>query len=117
MMSWQKTGCCLCLQSCGLEVMVKNNRIVKVRPDKENLRSRGYVCRKGLKVAHVQHHSQRLEYPQKRQNGKMVKLGWEEALNEISRRLGEILERHGPRSLALMAGASGGCPDLDVLKV
>jgi len=109
-MSWQKTGCCLCLQSCGLEVMVENNRIVKVRPDKANLRSQGYVCRKGLKVAHVQHHNQRLEYPLKRQNGQRVKLGWDEALTEIGDKLGEIMDRHGSRSLALMAGVSGGCP-------
>ena len=53
MSEWQKTGCVLCLQSCGMEVMVRDNRIVKVRPDKDNLRSQGYTCRKGLKIAHL----------------------------------------------------------------
>ena len=108
-MPWKKTSCCLCLQSCGLEVMVEDNRIVKVRGDKANPRSQGYVCRKGLKIAHYQHHHERLVGPLKRKNGKFEKLGWDKALTEIAERLGEILERHGPRSLALMAGASGGC--------
>jgi len=65
-MSWIKTSCCLCLQGCGLEVLTKNNRIVKVRPDKANLRSKGYACRKGLKIAHFQHHRQRLDHPLKK---------------------------------------------------
>lgn len=108
-MRWEKTSCCLCLQSCGLEVMVENNRIVKVRPDKDNLRSRGYVCRKGLNIAHFQHHSQRLEHPLKQHDGERAKLGWDQSLAEIAQRLGAIIDQHGPRSVALMAGGSGGC--------
>jgi hypothetical protein len=34
-----KTGCVLYPQNCGLEVAVENNRIVKVRGDKGNVRS------------------------------------------------------------------------------
>ena len=29
-MPWKKTSCCLCLQICGLEVMVENNKISKL---------------------------------------------------------------------------------------
>jgi anaerobic selenocysteine-containing dehydrogenase len=89
--------------------MVDNSEIVKVRPDKANLRSQGYACRKGLKVAHYQHHRQRLEQPLKRQNGQLVPIGWDEVLTEIGQRLGETMERYGPRSIALVAGGSGGC--------
>ena len=108
-MPWRKTSCCLCLQTCGLEVMVEENKIVKVRPDKDNLRSQGYACRKGLKIAHYQHHGQRLEQPLKRQNGRLEPIGWDEALTEIGHQLGEIMEQHGPRSIALVAGGAGGC--------
>ncbi|HRS63424.1 MAG TPA: hypothetical protein P5554_09570, partial [Spirochaetota bacterium] len=44
---WKKTGCALCAQNCGLEVEIENNRIIKVRGDRDNPRSKGYVCRKG----------------------------------------------------------------------
>ena len=66
MNGWHKTGCVLCAQNCGLEVKVADNRMVKVRPDKDNPRSRGYACRKGLNVAHHQHHADRLTHPLKR---------------------------------------------------
>ncbi|MGI9568655.1 MAG: hypothetical protein ACR2PH_02710, partial [Desulfobulbia bacterium] len=58
-MAWKKTSCCLCFTNCGLEVRIENNRITKVRPDKNNPRSKGYCCRKGLNVAHHQHHEDR----------------------------------------------------------
>ena len=45
-----KTGCILCAQNCGLEVLVENNRMVKVRPDKDNPRFEEYVCQKDLNV-------------------------------------------------------------------
>jgi anaerobic selenocysteine-containing dehydrogenase len=31
MSKWHKTGCVLCAQNCGLEVLVEDNRMVKVR--------------------------------------------------------------------------------------
>ena len=64
--NWHKTGCVLCAQNCGLEVLVENNRMVKVRPDKDNPRSRGYACRKGMNVTHYHHHADRLTHPLKR---------------------------------------------------
>jgi len=109
MTKFQKTGCALCLQSCGLEVMVEGNRIVKVRPDKDNLRSQGYVCRKGLKIAHLQHNAQRLTRPLKKTEAGFEPIDWDNALDEISGKLKAILNQYGPESLALMAGASGGC--------
>jgi len=63
---WKKTGCVLCAQNCGIEVEVENNRIVKVRGDQDNPRSKGYVCRKGMKIMYHQHHEDRLQYPLKR---------------------------------------------------
>ncbi|MDY6905056.1 MAG: hypothetical protein SWH61_10255 [Thermodesulfobacteriota bacterium] len=61
-----KTGCALCAQNCGLEVTVENNTMVRIGPDRDNPRSRGYVCRKGLNVHHYHHHADRLTHPLKR---------------------------------------------------
>jgi len=52
---WHKTGCVLCAQNCGLEVLVENNRMIRVKPDKSNPRSQGYACRKGLNVIYHQY--------------------------------------------------------------
>ena len=109
MASWQKTSCICCAQNCGLEVMVEGNRITKVRPDKENPRSEGYCCRKGLKVAHYQHHEDRLKKPLKRVGNEFIEISWDQALDEIADKLKTIVETHGPRSLAYMGGGGQGC--------
>ncbi len=106
---WQKTGCVLCAQNCGLEVLIENNRIVKSRPDKDNPRSEGYACRKGLNVAFHQHHAQRLTHPLKRVGDRFEPISWDRAYDEIAAKLKEIVTGHGPRSLAYMGGGGQGC--------
>ena len=98
MADWQKTSCALCAQNCGLEVQVEDNRMVKVRPDKDNPRSQGYVCRKGLNVAHYQHHDERLTHPLKRVGDDFEQISWEQAIAEISAKLKSIIAQHGPKS-------------------
>jgi len=102
MNEWKKTSCVLCAQNCGLEALVENNRIIKVRPDKDNPRSQGYACRKGLNIAHYQHHDQRLTQPLKKVGQDFVPISWDQALTEIAERLRSIIDEHGPRSLAFM---------------
>ncbi|HOO89283.1 MAG TPA: molybdopterin-dependent oxidoreductase [Syntrophales bacterium] len=104
-----KTGCVLCPQNCGLEVEVENNRIVTVMGDKSNVRSRGYVCRKGMHIANHQHNADRLKYPLKRVGDQFERISWEQAIDEIAARLREIVDRHGPRSFAYMGGGGQGC--------
>ena len=101
---WRKTGCVLCAQNCGIEVFVENNVIQKVRGDKENPRSQGYMCRKGANVAYHQHHSQRLSHPLKKDGDRFIQISWDDAVGEISQKLKKILDDHGPRSLAYMGG-------------
>ncbi len=106
---WKQTGCICCAQNCGLRVLVENNRIVKVLPDKDNLRSEGYVCRKGLKIGHYQHHADRLTTPLKRVGDSFTQISWDEALGEIAAKLKGIVSDHGPRSFAYMGGGGQGC--------
>lgn len=102
MNEWKKTSCVLCAQNCGLEALVENNLITKVRPDKDNPRSQGYACRKGLNIAYYQHHAQRLTQPLKKVGQDFVPISWDQALTEIAEKLRSIIDEHGPRSLAFM---------------
>lgn len=104
-----KTGCVLCAQNCGLEVTVEDNRIVKVRPDKDNVRSQGYACRKGLNIAYHQHHADRLSYPLKRAGTDFERISWDQAIDEIAGKLRSIVDTHGPKSLAYVGGGGQGC--------
>ena len=39
--------CPLCEAMCGLEFTVEDGRVTKVRPDADDVWSRGYICPKG----------------------------------------------------------------------
>ncbi len=104
MEEWKKTTCVMCAVCCGLEVKVERNRIIKVRPDKDSPISEGYACRKGLNIAYHQHNADRLLYPMKKAGGKFERISWDQAIGEIAEKLKKILQAHGPRSLASVAG-------------
>ncbi len=106
---WHKTGCVLCAQNCGLEVLVENNHIVKVRGDRDNPRSKGYVCRKGANIAFHQHHTDRLSFPLKRVGDKFERISWDQAISEIAEKLRSTVHAYGPRSFAYMGGGGQGC--------
>lgn len=104
MEEWKKTTCVMCAICCGLEVKVENNRIVKVRPDKDSPISEGYVCRKGLNVAYHQHNKDRVLFPLKKVGAGFQRVSWGQAIGEIAEKLKKILQEHGPRSLSSLAG-------------
>jgi anaerobic selenocysteine-containing dehydrogenase len=105
---WHKTGCVLCAQNCGLEVLVENNRMMQVKPDKSNPRSQGYACRKGLSVIYHQYPEDRLTEPLKRVGDAFEPISWDRALDEIVAKMRELVDRHGPRCLAYMGGSAQG---------
>ncbi|MBU2549138.1 MAG: molybdopterin-dependent oxidoreductase [Proteobacteria bacterium] len=108
---WKKTTCVLCANICGLEVLVEDNRITRVRGDKDNPRSEGYACRKGLNIKHYQHHADRLMHPLKKVGDGFERISWDQAIEEVAARLSALAGEHGPRCLALMMGGGNlGCP-------
>ncbi len=108
MEAWHKTGCVLCAQNCGLEVLIQNNRIIRVRPDRDNLRSQGYVCRKGLNIIYHQYPGDRLRVPLKRTGSRFNEISWDQAADEIADKLRNLVDTHGPRCLAYVGGSSQG---------
>lgn len=106
---WKKTGCVLCAQNCGLEILVENDLMVKVKPDKSNPRSQGYACRKGLNVIYHQYPKDRITEPLRRVGEKFEPISWEQAIDEIATKMKALVADHGPRCLAYMgASAQGG---------
>jgi anaerobic selenocysteine-containing dehydrogenase len=108
MSDWKKTSCVLCYHNCGLEVQTEGSRIMKVRADKNHPRTKGYMCRKGARIAFYQSHKQRLTHPLKREGNDFKRISWDQAITEIAGKLKEILTVHGPRALAYMGGGGQG---------
>ncbi|MCK7578010.1 MAG: molybdopterin-dependent oxidoreductase [Chromatiales bacterium] len=94
--------------NCGLEVEIEENRIGKVRGDKANPQSLGYMCVKGANVHWHQHHADRLTHPLKKRTG-FVRISWEQAITEISEKITAIVKKHGQRSYVYMGGGGQGC--------
>ena len=108
MSEWKTTACVLCAQNCGLKILVENNKMVKVKPDSENPRSVGYVCRKGLNVLYHQYPEGRLTEPLKKAGDHFEPISWGQAMEEIADKISELTGKHGPRCLAYMGGSAQG---------
>jgi anaerobic selenocysteine-containing dehydrogenase len=105
-----RTFCRICAAHCGLVMTIENGseKILKVKGDKENPLSQGYVCFKGLQAEEAHHGPQRLLRPLKRQpDGSFAEIESEQALDEIADKLRHIVEERGPQAVATFKGTSG----------
>jgi anaerobic selenocysteine-containing dehydrogenase len=106
---WQKTACNICYVNCGVEVLVDQGRITKVRGDRENPKSQGYLCNKAARIPFYAHHRDRLTSPlRRRPDGGFDEIDWDTAITEIAARLRDLVDRHGGKSLALYGGGGQG---------
>ena len=96
--------CPLCEACCGLELRVAGGRVVGVRGDEADPFSRGYLCPKGAALPELHEDPDRLRAPLVRRGGRLVEVGWDEAFDEIGRRLPPLLEAHGRDAVALAVG-------------
>ena len=102
-----KTDCILCINSCGINAYVENGRMVKVEGMPEHGVSEGYICPRGEALVEYLYAPDRLKYPMKKVNGEFQRVSWDDALNEIARRLTEIKANHGAKSIAVYNGSIG----------
>jgi anaerobic selenocysteine-containing dehydrogenase len=106
---WRKTACNLCYVNCGLEVLVDDDRITKVRGDREHPKSQGYLCNKAARIPFYAHHRDRLTTPlRRRADGGFDAIDWDTAIVEIAARLRALVDQHGGKSLALYGGGGQG---------
>jgi anaerobic selenocysteine-containing dehydrogenase len=88
--------CSLCEATCGLRFEVEDNQILSVRPDDDDVFSRGYVCPKGIAIADIHADRDRLRRPVRRNAaGEFEEISWEAAFDLVASRLRETRERHG----------------------
>jgi anaerobic selenocysteine-containing dehydrogenase len=99
------TYCRICEANCGMVATVEDGRITKLRADKENPFSDGYICPKGPAFLEVHNDPDRVLHPLKRQaDGSFAPVSWDEALDDIAARLRSLLDAHGSESIGFYAG-------------
>jgi anaerobic selenocysteine-containing dehydrogenase len=97
--------CRLCTAFCPLLVEVEDGTAIKVTGDPGNELFHGYTCPKGRALAEQHSSPSRLLHSLKRgADGTRDRIGAEQAMDEIAERITAIVERHGPRSVAMYFG-------------
>jgi len=104
MIETKKSFCRFCHIFCGIEVDVEDNRVLAVRGDPDNAASQGYTCLKGRTEMERIYHPDRLLSSRKRVNGNWQDISVEQALDEIAEKLREVIDRYGPRAVAMYGG-------------
>jgi anaerobic selenocysteine-containing dehydrogenase len=96
--------CPLCEAGCGLEITLKDEAVTRIRGDREDVFSHGFICPKGSTLKQLHEDPDRLRKPVVRRDGAWVEVTWDEAFAEIERRLLPIIEEHGRDAVAVYLG-------------
>lgn len=102
-----KTACMLCFQVCGINAYVKDEKLVKVEGMAEHPMNQGTMCARGLNLINIIYSPERIKYPMKKENGKWVRISWDDALDTIAGKLKEYKQQYGARSVAFSVGSMG----------
>jgi anaerobic selenocysteine-containing dehydrogenase len=92
-----------CPDACSLLVTVEDGRAVKLRGNPAHPVTRGFLCAKVARYLEREYHPERLLYPQKRTGrkgeGKFARISWEEALETVAARLGQVRAEYGGEAI------------------
>src|SRR6516162_5336182 len=101
-----KTHCCFCGQQCGIQLKVRENRVIGFEPWEDFPFNRGMLCPKGVKRYLQGNHPDRLLAPLMRSDAGFRQASWDEALNFTVKRIQDIQGRYGKDAVAIYGGAS-----------
>jgi anaerobic selenocysteine-containing dehydrogenase len=96
--------CPLCEATCGLEITHRGEEVVRIRGDREDVFSHGFICPKGSTLGKLDQDPDRIKTPLVRRNGHHQPVTWDEAFAEIEHRLTPLIAEYGPNSVGLYLG-------------
>jgi anaerobic selenocysteine-containing dehydrogenase len=96
--------CPLCEAGCGLEITIRDEQVVRIRGDRNDVFSKGFICPKGSTLKQLHDDPDRVRRPMVKRNGEHVAVSWDEAWQAVHEGLHGVIERHGRESLAVYLG-------------
>jgi anaerobic selenocysteine-containing dehydrogenase len=102
--------CPLCEATCGLEITIEDGRVRRIRGDREDVFSHGFICPKGSTLKQLHDDPDRLRAPVARRgvdaDGAPVfeAVGWDEAFRIVDQKLGAVRDEHGKEAVAIYLG-------------
>jgi len=105
--AWSPPGCHPV--GCGLQVHVRDGKVIKVEGDPEHPITRGALCVRCLALPEYIYHPDRIIHPMKRAKedrgkDKWEQCTWEEATDIIVANAKKISEKYGPESICVFGG-------------
>ncbi|MCE3236022.1 MAG: nasC 1, partial [Vampirovibrio sp.] len=104
-----KTHCCFCGQQCGMQLKVKDNKVVGVEPWYEFPFNRGMMCPKGVKRYLQNAHPDRLLHAyvrDRKADSGFRSLPYEEAIKLVAENILAIQSKYGNDAMGVLSGAS-----------
>ncbi len=99
--------CPLCEAGCGLEINVVGTTVTRIRGDRDDVFSKGFICPKGSTLKQFHDDPDRLVRPVVKRDGEFVEVDWDEAFATIEARLLPLLAEHGRDAAAIYLGNPG----------
>jgi formate dehydrogenase major subunit len=103
--AWQRTTCPYCGTGCEMNVGVRGNRIVQIKPALESPVSHGHLCVKGRYAFGFVHAEDRITEPMIRETSGWRRASWDEAIAFTASGLKRIIDEAGPDSIGVLGSA------------
>ena len=96
--------CPLCEAMCGIVIEHRGGEVVSIKPNRDDVLSRGHICPKAVALKDLHEDPDRLRRPVRRTAAGWEEVGWDEAFDDIEARVAALRDRTGRDAVALYAG-------------
>ena len=96
--------CPLCEAMCGLEIETEGDRVRRVRGDRADVWSKGFLCPKGAALGELHHDPDRLRSPMVRDGDDWREVPWPEAFARCEELLSAVVAEHGREAVTAYLG-------------
>jgi len=96
--------CPLCEATCGLELTLDGRELLRVRGDKEDVFSHGYICPKAVALVDLERDPDVIRTPLVREGDRFREASWDEAFELLDAGLRPVIDAQGPNAVAVYLG-------------
>ncbi|HVU47960.1 MAG TPA: nitrate reductase [Terracidiphilus sp.] len=100
---WVNSTCGYCSVGCGMQLGVRDGRVVSVRGNPDHPVNQGKLCPKGLAEHYAIEAENRARYPLLRKQGELVRVRWDEAISALVERLRAVQTKYGGESVGVIS--------------
>jgi anaerobic selenocysteine-containing dehydrogenase len=96
--------CSICEAMCGIVVEHVDGKVLSIKPDHDDVLSRGHICPKAVALKDIHEDADRLREPMRRTASGWQPIRWDAAFEEIERQVNAVRARHGNDAVAIYVG-------------